>query len=56
MFVTFVLFITLQKGLLEEIRELRRIADAATDPETASPPHNDYTLGIYQAIGKANLP
>ncbi|KAJ2916049.1 hypothetical protein MD484_g4398, partial [Candolleomyces efflorescens] len=43
----------IEKGLLEEIRELRRIADAATqttDSKSASA-HNDYTLGIYQAIG-----
>ncbi|RXW24133.1 hypothetical protein EST38_g1696 [Candolleomyces aberdarensis] len=43
----------IEKGLLEEIRELRRIADAATQatvPESTSPQY-DYTLGIYQAIG-----
>ncbi|KAJ2937062.1 hypothetical protein H1R20_g49, partial [Candolleomyces eurysporus] len=43
----------IEKGLLEEIRELRRIADAATQAavsESTSPQY-DYTLGIYQAIG-----
>lgn len=40
----------IELGLLDEIKELRQIADNAAQ-STSPNPHNDYTLGIYQAIG-----
>lgn len=44
-----------QRGLLDEIRELRRIAATqSTAPEDAV--ETDYTRGIYQAIGESCIP
>ncbi|EAU88425.2 tRNA isopentenyltransferase [Coprinopsis cinerea okayama7 len=40
----------IEKGLLDEINELRAIATAGTSNNPDGPLH-DYTLGIYQSIG-----
>lgn len=45
----------IELGLLDEIKELRQIADNAAQ-STSPNPHNDYTLGIYQAIGEEKPP